>query len=86
MLLVANFVVTAIQAYIFLIFVSVLGSWFPQWKGQSWYRLVEDIVRPYMSLFRGLPLRIGMLDLTPMAAILLLIIFERLVRGAAGGF
>lgn len=82
---VANFVVYAVQAYILLIIVYVLGSWFPQWKGRPWYRLVEDIVGPYLNLFRRLPLQMGMIDLAPMAAIFVLILFETLVRGAAGG-
>ena len=62
-----------------LIFVWVLGSWFPQWRQYAWYRVVEDMVRPYINLFRALPLRIGMIDLSPMLAILVLIILQRLV-------
>jgi YggT family protein len=75
----------AIQAYILLIFVWVLGSWFPQWKYDKWYQFVESLVSPYMNLFRALPLSVGMLDLTPMLAIIVLILFERLVMAAAAG-
>ncbi|MCH7471469.1 YggT family protein [bacterium] len=75
----------ALQAYIMLIFVWVLGSWFPQWRSMGWYRMVESLVRPYMDLFRALPLRIGMMDLTPMVAIFILIIFQRLLKSAAAG-
>lgn len=82
--LIALFVYYALYAYILLIFVWVMGSWVPQWRYQRWYQLVEEIVKPYMNLFRPLPLRIGMMDLTPMAAILVLYLFQRLVMTAGG--
>ena len=64
-----------------LIFVYVMGSWFPQWQGAAWYKLVEDIVNPYMNIFRPLKLRVGMVDLTPMVAIMLLYVAQGFVRG-----
>lgn len=79
MLLVPLILYYAIQAYILLIIVWVLGSWFPQWKYQSWYRFIEDLVSPYMNLFRAIPLRMGMFDLSPMLAILVLWVVQRLV-------
>jgi YggT family protein len=85
MLLVGLFVYYALQAYILLIFVWVLGSWFPQWRGQAWYRVAEDIVRPYLRLFEPLPAQAGMIDFRPMVAILVLVILQVLVRGTLGG-
>jgi len=73
------------RVYIALIFVWVLGSWFPQWQGQAWFQLVAKLVQPYLELFRALPLRMGMIDLTPVVAILVLILFESLLVSAAGG-
>jgi len=74
-----------IQGYILLIFIWVLGSWIEKLRYQSWYRMVDRLVRPYMDLFKSLPLRAGMLDLTPMAAIFVLWIFQELLMAAAGG-
>ncbi|HES58204.1 MAG TPA: YggT family protein [Firmicutes bacterium] len=74
-----------IQAYILLILVWVFGSWFPQWRYQSWYRTVEDLVSPYMNLFKAIPLRIGMIDLAPMLAIFVLFIVQRLVISLTEG-
>ena len=85
MLQLGLFVYYAIQAYILLIFVWVLGSWFPQWRGQSWYRVVEDIVRPYLKLFEALPVQAGMIDFRPMVAIFVLVILQVLVRGTLAG-
>jgi YggT family protein len=77
--IIATIVFTAIQLYMAFIFVWVLGSWFPQWKGKAWYRFVEDVVKPYMQLFNGIPLKMGMIDFRPMLAIFVLIIVERLL-------
>lgn len=85
MLLIPLILYYAIQAYILLIIVWVLGSWFPQWKYQSWYRFIEDLVSPYMNLFRAIPLRMGMFDLSPMLAILVLWVVQRLVISLAVG-
>jgi len=75
----AVFVSYAIQVYIILIFVWVMGSWFPQWKGQQWYRIVDEIIRPYMNLFKALPLRMGQIDFTPIAAIFILYMIQGLL-------
>lgn len=73
------------RAYMMLVFVWVLGSWFPQWRYQSWFRTIDGIVRPYVDLFKFLPLQIGMVDLRPMAAIFLLVILMRMMESVAGG-
>ena len=71
------------RAYILLVIVWVLGSWFPQWRYQSWFRYVDGLVRPYIELFKVLPLRIGMMDLSPMVAILVLYLFQYLLMSVA---
>ena len=83
--LIATFIYYAIQLYIMLIFVYVLGSWFPQWKSQSWYRFIHDIVDPYVAIFRKLPLRMGMIDLSPMLAMMALWLFQMLIATVASG-
>lgn len=82
---VALFVHYAIQMYMLLIFVWVLGSWFPQWRGQQWYRTVGDIIKPYLDVFKALPLRMGMIDFTPMVALLGLMLLDRLLLSAMTG-
>lgn len=72
----------AINLYIALIFVWALGaSFFPDWRYAAWYRALNDIVEPYINLFRGLRLQIGMFDLSPMVAVTFLSILQ-LVMGA----
>jgi YggT family protein len=85
MALLALIVYYVLQAYTLLIFVWVFGSWFPRWRYERWYQTVGEIVMPYLNLFRGLPLRVGMMDLTPLVAVVVLSIFQRLVLMSAGG-
>ncbi len=70
----------AIELYILSIFVWVLGSWFPQWRGQAWFKVINDIVTPYMNLYKGLNLTVGMLDLRPMVAIFVLWLLQAGLR------
>ena len=85
MLAAARLVSYVVEIYIIFVFVWVLGSWFPTWRHQSWFRIVNSLVEPYIDLFRALPLRMGMIDFTPMVAILVLIVFRHLVWAAAQG-
>lgn len=67
-----------IEIYIFVIFVYVFIPWVsPGARYQSWYRSLGQFVEPYLGIFRRFipPLR-GMLDLSPMVAILVLIIID----------
>jgi YggT family protein len=72
------FVNGVLRAYMLLIMVYSFGSFFPQWRYERWYRLVCEIVYPYLNLFRRLPLQVGMMDLTPMAAIMVLWLLQNL--------
>ena len=47
----------------------------------GWFRLIGEIVAPYLNLFRGLPLQTGGLDFTPMVAMFVLLIFRNLIGG-----
>ena len=72
----------AINLYIGLIVIWALGgSFFPDWRYSGWYKALGDIVEPYLSLFRGLRLQVGMFDLSPMIAVAFLSILQ-LIAGA----
>jgi uncharacterized protein YggT (Ycf19 family) len=85
MALVATFVHYALRVYMLLIIVYVFGSWFPQWRYQRWYGVVTDIVQPYLNVFRAIPLRVGMLDLSPALALFVLMILDGLLVTATLG-
>lgn len=61
-------------AYIYSLFLVVyaLLSWFPGAYDSPLGRWLEKMVSPYLKVFIPLNLRIGMIDLTVLAAILVL--------------
>jgi YggT family protein len=73
----------AIRAYEFLIIIWSFGSWFPQWRYQRWFQTVKELVYPYLNLFSRLNLRVGMYDLTPLVAIVILELFRYILRASA---
>jgi len=74
-----------IRLYEFLIFIWAFSSWFPQWRHQSWFRVVRDLVEPYIGLFRGLNLSTGGFDFSAMLAIILLEIVRHAILYLGGG-
>jgi len=68
-----------LDLYTLLIIVWTFGSWFVQWRYQSWFRMINSIVEPYVALFRALPLQFGGLDFTPLAAIMVIALLKSAV-------
>ena len=76
-----------ITLYVFLIIAYVLMSWIPV-KGVLYdvYRVLGSIVQPYLGLFRRIIPPIGMVDISPIVAILVLqLVGNALVRLLATG-
>ncbi len=71
--MVANVVVQVVQFYITLIIGYVILSWFPV-SGVlgDLHRVLASVVEPYLGLFRRIIPPIGMIDLSPIVAILVL--------------
>ncbi len=77
-----NVILAVINFYSILIVVYVLMSWIP--RGVS--RIVEDIrsvlasiCEPYLGVFRRFIPPLGIIDFSPVVAILVLVLLERLV-------
>ncbi len=70
---VANILSQIVWLYGLLIIVYVLMSWFPI-RGALYdvYRVLGSIVDPYLRLFRRIIPPIGMIDISPIVAILVL--------------
>lgn len=70
-----SIVSTIIQFYQFLIIAYVLMSWFPM-SGVflDIYKALASICEPYLGIFRRFIPPLGGLDLSPMAAILVLVL------------
>ena len=72
-MLIGQFLANLINLYILVIFVWVLSSWFPQIRGNEIIRFIGFLSEPYLSIFRRIiPPIGGVLDLSPMIAIVIL--------------
>ena len=81
--LISNLIVALANAYSLIIFVYVLLSWFPNTTsgviGQI-YRALGTLCDPYLNLFRRfIPPIGGMIDVSPIVALLLLQFVVRLI-------
>jgi YggT family protein len=66
--------------YTFLLFVRIVGSWFPAFAAHKLMRFVAFYTDPYLNLFRRLiPPIGGRLDLSPILGFLGLQIMEYLI-------
>lgn len=69
-----------IEAYSFLIFVYVILSWIPEVRYQSWYRTLGSLTEPYLSLFRRIIPPLGMVDFSPVVALIVLMMLGEVFR------
>ncbi|HEY9582069.1 MAG TPA: YggT family protein [Savagea sp.] len=69
---IANIVGLAFQIYFFLIIIYVLMSWIPGLRESSFGELVEKVVEPYLGIFRSIIPPLGMIDFSPIIALLAL--------------
>jgi YggT family protein len=82
-----SFVSVFVGIYILLIFVYVILSWvdLPYSRTASGVQqFLNDICRPYLNLFRGRIPMLGPLDLSPMVAVVVLIIAMLVINGLIG--
>src|SRR5688500_19103661 len=79
---VRSFVDIFILVYILLIFAYILTSWirlpYSPWLNRI-QRFLYDVSEPYLRIFRRIVPQIGPLDLSPMVAVIVLLVVKRLV-------
>jgi YggT family protein len=81
------FVSVFVGIYILLIFVWVLLSWIDlpySRTAEGVQQFLNDICRPYLNLFRGRIPMLGPFDLSPMVAVVVLIIAMIVVNAVIG--
>ncbi|EMT46976.1 MULTISPECIES: YggT family protein [Anoxybacillus] len=69
---IANVVVTIIQVYSYAIIVYILMSWFPNARDTKVGQFFATICEPYLEPFRRFIPPIGMIDISPIVALLVL--------------
>ena len=90
---IANYVNTLFVVYILLIFVYILINMmfslgvrppYSRWT-DAILTFLRDVCEPYLRIFRRVIPPMGMFDLSPILAIFVLYIFQRIVVGVIGG-
>jgi YggT family protein len=77
-----SFVHVFILVYVLLIFIYIITSWF-QLPYRPWLHRIRqflaDVCEPYLRLYRRFLPPLGPLDLSPMVAVLVLVILDQVL-------
>jgi len=80
---IADVVQQLIQIYYYLIIGYILLSWFPNARESSIGQVIGRLVEPYLSPFRKIIPPLGMIDLSPIVALMSLHFAQYGVRAVA---
>ena len=77
---------TLFYFYYLLIIIRIFLSWIPSidWFSQP-FAGIRSVTDPFLNIFRGIIPPLGMLDISPIAAIILLEILQRVIVGFLTG-
>lgn len=81
MSLIATLLNSVLTALLLAIFVRSILSWFPMSAGNPFKAMLDQITEPVLMPIRRLMPRTGTLDLSPMIAILIIILIQSLLQG-----
>jgi YggT family protein len=82
-----NFVRVFVSIYILFIFAYVLLSWIQlpySTTAATVQRFLDEVCRPYLGLFRGRIPSLGPLDLSPIVAVVVLLVAAELANALIG--
>src|SRR5919204_3135304 len=83
-----TFINVFISIYSLVILLYIITSWvrlpYSTWSNRI-QRFLYDVCEPYLRLFRRILPPLGPIDLSPMIAVLVLVLIERLVDGVILG-
>ena len=74
-----KFVKYLFNFYEYSMLAYILTSWFPQIKNNFIVEFLEAICEPYLKIFRKIIPPFGMLDISPIAALVILSVIENLI-------
>jgi YggT family protein len=81
-----NFVNLLLQILLIAIFVRVLLTWLPIDQSNRIVRILFDVTEPVLAPFRRVIPRIGMFDLSPIAAMLIIQLIQQHLPDIFGAF
>ena len=82
-----SFVTVFVSIYILFIFAWVLLSWIQlpySSVASSLQRFLDEVVSPYLGLFRGRIPTLGPLDLSPIVAVVVLVVAAQVINALIG--
>jgi YggT family protein len=82
----ASFVQILFQILIFAILARALLSWFPVAQGSPIVRILDDVTEPILAPLRRVVPRLGMMDITPIVAMIGLQILEGILVSGLQSF
>ena len=71
---------TLFLVYMIMLFVRILGSWFPEYRDSQAMIFVSYYTDPYLNFFRSFIPPLGMIDLSPIVAFFSLHLIEGFVK------
>ena len=74
-----KFIIYLFNFYEYSMLAYILTSWFPQIKNNFIVEFLEAICEPYLKIFRKIIPPFGMLDISPIAALVVLSVIENLI-------
>ncbi len=81
---ISRFIWVFVNVYVLLIFAYILTSWirlpYSPWLNRI-QRFLYDVCEPYLRIFRRIVPAIGPLDLSPIVAVITLLLVLRIVQG-----
>ena len=74
-----QFVSILFQVLIFAILIRALMSWFPIAPGSPLIRILDDVTEPILAPLRRVIPRLGMMDITPIVAMIGLQLLQQIL-------
>lgn len=65
--------------YEFCLFAYIISSWFPNFRNNIVVEFLQTICEPYLKVFRKIIPPIGVMDISPILALICLQLLQRLV-------
>lgn len=66
--------------YTIMLFVRILGSWFPEFQNHKLFLFIAFYTDPYLNVFRSVIPPLGMIDISPIVAFLCLGFLEQALK------
>ncbi|MCD8509638.1 MAG: YggT family protein [Bacillus sp. (in: Bacteria)] len=67
-----NFIQQLLSLYMIVVIIYIFMSWFPNARESSFGQIIGRLVEPYLQPFRQIIPPLGMIDISPIVAILAL--------------